>query len=123
MSSEREKAIEAFQTKEFIDFALSSAQTAQEISNKEEELRAEEEMLNHEKNIIMENVEELKRIRSQLETQHRNVSLAVAQEAAARSVCVCVREGGREGGRERGREGRRESVFTCVSRMRRSHRV
>jgi hypothetical protein len=50
--SERERAIEAFQTKEFIDFALSSAQTAQQISNKEEELRAEEEMLNHEKHII-----------------------------------------------------------------------
>ena len=88
MSSEREKAIEAFQTKEFIDFALSSAQTAQEMSNKEEELRAEEEMLNHEKHIIMENVEELKKIRSQLETQHRNVSVAL--EPAAR--CVCVRE-------------------------------
>ncbi len=86
MYSERERAIEAFQTKEFIDFALSSAQTAQEIITKEEELRAEEEMLNQEKHIIMENVEELKRIRSQLEIQHRNVSLAVALEAAARFV-------------------------------------
>ena len=34
----REKAIASFQTKEFIDFALASAQTAQQISNKEEEV-------------------------------------------------------------------------------------
>ena len=81
--SERERAIEAFQTKEFIDFALSSAQ---QISNKEEELRAEEEMLNHEKHIIMENVQELQKIRSQLETQRRNVSPCVALAAAV--VCV-----------------------------------
>ena len=84
--SERERAIEAFQTKEFIDFALSSAQTAQQISNKEEELRAEEEMLNHEKHILMENVQELQKIRSQLETQRRNVSPCVALAAAV--VCV-----------------------------------
>lgn len=70
---ERERAIEAFQTKEFIDFALTSAQTAQQMSTKEEELRAEEELLNHERHIIMENLEEMKKIRSQLETQHRNV--------------------------------------------------
>lgn len=86
--SDRERAIEVFQTKEFIDFALSSAQTDQQISNKEEELRAEEEMLNHEKHIIMENVQELQKIRSQLETQRRNVSPCVALAAAV--VCVGI---------------------------------
>ena len=86
LPSERERAIEAFQTKVFIDFALSSAQTAQQISNKEEELRAEEEMLNHEKHIVMENVQELQKIRSQLETQRRNVSPCVAVASAV--VCV-----------------------------------
>lgn len=35
---ERERAIEAFQSKEFIEFALSSAQTAQQITSKEEEV-------------------------------------------------------------------------------------
>ena len=35
---ERERAIEAFQSKEFIEFALSSAQTAQQITRKEEEV-------------------------------------------------------------------------------------
>ena len=72
---EREQAIEAFQTKEFIDFALNSAQAAQHISNKQDELRAEEELINHEKHIVMENVEELRKIREQLEIQYRNVSL------------------------------------------------
>ena len=36
--TDREQAISSFQTKEFIDFALASAQTAQHISNKEEEV-------------------------------------------------------------------------------------
>ena len=70
---EREQAIEAFQTKEFIDFALTSAQTAQQITHKEEELRAEEELLNQEKRLMMENIEDMKKIRAQLEIQHRCV--------------------------------------------------
>ena len=72
---EREQAIEAFQTKEFIDFALNSAQSAQQISLKEEQLRAEEDILNQEKLLIMDNIVEMKKIREQLEIEHRQVLL------------------------------------------------
>ena len=73
---ERESAIEAFQTPEFIEFALSSAQTAQQISNKEEELKQREEELRlqegsieQEKQMLSVNIEEMKQIRAQLEKQ------------------------------------------------------
>jgi hypothetical protein len=89
---EREEAIEAFQTKEFIDFALSSAQTAQRITNKEEELKFEEEMLHSEKLIIMQNIEELKKIRSNLETQHRLIETRERLDVSADLASLDARD-------------------------------
>jgi len=56
------------------------------VHKQEEELQAEEELLNHERHIIMENLEEMKKIRAQLEVQHRNVSAFVDSMGWLRSV-------------------------------------
>ncbi|EKX41586.1 hypothetical protein GUITHDRAFT_112297 [Guillardia theta CCMP2712] len=64
---EREKAIQAFQTSEFLEFALNASKMAERISMKEDELKLEEETLNKEKDALLEHVQDLQKIHKRLD--------------------------------------------------------